>query len=55
MEYMAFQLCCSFRSKKFYIYDSMNSYKELVTFNPKTFISDQSNEDQVNIAYNITY
>ena len=55
MEYMAFQLCCSFRSKKFYIYDSINSYKELIAFNPKTFISDQSSEEQSSIAYNLTF
>lgn len=44
MEYREDYLCCYLKSKKLYVYDSNNNYKECLVFNPKAYVSDITKE-----------
>ena len=40
LDFSGHTLVCHLRSKKVYLYDSLNEYRETFVFNPKAFISD---------------
>lgn len=40
-------LCCYLKSKKLFIYDSLDNYKEIIAFNPKAYIAEVSKDDEL--------
>lgn len=40
MEFSQYHLIVTLRSKKLYIYDRVNEYKEIIAFNPKSFMNE---------------
>ena len=36
--YVEYTICCFLKNKKFYAFDSFDNYREIVAFNPKSFI-----------------
>lgn len=49
-------MCCGLKNKKLYVFDSVNSYKEVIVFNPRSCIADISKDEELsNMAVNLTY